>query len=84
MLLSALLGLVVIMSMLYFGTNPISLVLTIKLTFLQDSFELPRRDSSRDEEDVEMGMHQPDASDNFKRLLEEGACCLARKLSTSL
>jgi hypothetical protein len=33
---------------------------------LQDSFELHRRDSSRDEGDVEMGMHQPDASDNLK------------------
>uniref|UniRef100_A0A453JLN1 Syntaxin N-terminal domain-containing protein n=1 Tax=Aegilops tauschii subsp. strangulata TaxID=200361 RepID=A0A453JLN1_AEGTS len=33
---------------------------------IQDSFELPRRDSSRDEGDVEMGMHQIDASDNLK------------------
>ncbi|XP_020174093.1 syntaxin-132-like [Aegilops tauschii subsp. strangulata] len=33
---------------------------------LTDSFELPRRDSSRDEGDVEMGMHQIDASDNLK------------------
>ncbi|XP_044432502.1 syntaxin-132-like [Triticum aestivum] len=32
----------------------------------KDSFELHQRDSSRDEGDVEIGMHQPDASDNLK------------------
>ncbi|XP_044318338.1 syntaxin-132-like [Triticum aestivum] len=32
----------------------------------KDSFELHRRDSSRDEGDVEIGMHQPDVSDNLK------------------
>ncbi|KAM0846893.1 hypothetical protein ACQ4PT_055398 [Festuca glaucescens] len=37
---------------------------------LTDSFELPRRDSSRDG-DVEMGMHQPDASDNLKGFLKK-------------
>ncbi|TVU41518.1 hypothetical protein EJB05_15046, partial [Eragrostis curvula] len=35
-----------------------------------DSFELPRRDSSRDA-DIEMGMHQPDASDNLKDFLKK-------------
>lgn len=37
---------------------------------LQDSFELPRRDSSRDG-DIEMGMHQADASDNLKNFLKK-------------
>ncbi|KAF8732206.1 hypothetical protein HU200_016181 [Digitaria exilis] len=36
----------------------------------QDSFELPRRDSSRDA-DIEMGMHQVDASDNLKGFLKK-------------
>lgn len=36
----------------------------------QDSFELPRRDSSRDA-DIEMGMHQADASDNLKDFLKK-------------
>ncbi|ONM51489.1 Syntaxin 132 [Zea mays] len=37
---------------------------------LTDSFELPRRDSSRDA-DIEMGMHQADASDNLKDFLKK-------------
>ncbi|RLM85234.1 hypothetical protein C2845_PM04G03030 [Panicum miliaceum] len=37
---------------------------------LSDSFELPRRDSSRDA-DIEMGMHQADASDNLKDFLKK-------------
>lgn len=36
----------------------------------QDSFELPRRDTSRDA-DIEMGMHQVDASDNLKDFLKK-------------
>ena len=42
----------------------------VNIPLLQDSFELPRRDSSRDG-DVEMGMHQPDASDNLKGFLKK-------------
>jgi hypothetical protein len=37
---------------------------------LQDSFELPRQGSSRDG-DIEMGMHQADASDNLKDFLKK-------------
>ncbi|KAL5198886.1 hypothetical protein ABZP36_002398 [Zizania latifolia] len=37
---------------------------------LTDSFELPRRDSSRDG-DIEMGMHRADASDNLKDFLKK-------------
>ncbi|KAK3126448.1 hypothetical protein QOZ80_7AG0556710 [Eleusine coracana subsp. coracana] len=37
---------------------------------LTDSFELPRRDSSRDG-DIEMGTHQADASDNLKDFLKK-------------
>ncbi|KAL6880177.1 hypothetical protein ACP4OV_011742 [Aristida adscensionis] len=37
---------------------------------LSDSFELPRRDSTRDG-DIEMGMHQADASDNLKDFLKK-------------
>lgn len=40
------------------------------ILILQDSFELPRRDSSRDG-DIEMGMHQADASDNLKDFLKK-------------
>ncbi|XBH89263.1 hypothetical protein VPH35_081204 [Triticum aestivum] len=53
---------------------------------LTDSFELARRDSSRDGGDVEMGMHQPDASDNlngfFKKV--EGIEILVAKLTSLL
>jgi hypothetical protein len=42
----------------------------IDFPFVQDSFELPRRDSSRDA-DIEMGMHQADASDNLKGFLKK-------------
>ncbi|KAF7098220.1 hypothetical protein CFC21_099975 [Triticum aestivum] len=38
---------------------------------LTDSFELPRRDSSRDGGDLEMGIHQPDASDNLQAFLKK-------------
>jgi hypothetical protein len=40
------------------------------MPILQDSFELPRRDSSRDG-DIEMGMHHADASDNLKDFLKK-------------
>uniref|UniRef100_N1R4N9 Syntaxin-132 n=1 Tax=Aegilops tauschii TaxID=37682 RepID=N1R4N9_AEGTA len=52
---------------------------------LTDSFELPRRDSSRDG-DVEMGMHQPDASDNLKGFLKkvDGIESLIAKLTNLL
>uniref|UniRef100_A0ACD5UNM0 Uncharacterized protein n=2 Tax=Avena sativa TaxID=4498 RepID=A0ACD5UNM0_AVESA len=51
----------------------------------KDSFELPRRDSSRDG-DVEMGMHQPDASDNLKGFLKkvDGIESLIAKLTALL
>ena len=47
----------------------------IKVTYYnfplaQDSFKLPRRDSSRDA-NIEMGMHQADASDNLKEFLKK-------------
>uniref|UniRef100_A0A8R7R7X2 Syntaxin N-terminal domain-containing protein n=1 Tax=Triticum urartu TaxID=4572 RepID=A0A8R7R7X2_TRIUA len=38
---------------------------------LTDSFELPRRESSRDGGDLEMGIHQPDASDNLQAFLKK-------------
>ncbi|KAE8771522.1 hypothetical protein D1007_56611 [Hordeum vulgare] len=42
-------------------------------TCFHDSFELPRLDSSRDGEDLEMGMHRPDASDNVQGFLKKSA-----------
>ncbi|KAF7063288.1 hypothetical protein CFC21_069814 [Triticum aestivum] len=53
---------------------------------LTDSFELLRRDSSRDEGDVEMGIHQLDASDNLKGFLNKvnGIKSLIAKLTSLL
>ncbi|KAM3245732.1 hypothetical protein ACQJBY_056838 [Aegilops geniculata] len=50
---------------------------------LTDSFELPRRDSSRD---LEMGMHQPDASDNLQAFFNkvDGIDSLIAKLTSLL
>jgi hypothetical protein len=42
----------------------------LSIPILQDSFELPGRDSSRDR-DIEMGMNQADASDNLKDFLKK-------------
>ncbi|XP_044973611.1 syntaxin-132-like [Hordeum vulgare subsp. vulgare] len=53
---------------------------------LTDSFELPRLDSSRDGEDLEMGMHRPDASDNVQGFLKkvDGINSLIAKLTSLL
>jgi hypothetical protein len=42
----------------------------VNIQLLQGFFKLRRRDSSRDG-DVEMGMHQPDASANLKGFLKK-------------
>jgi hypothetical protein len=55
---------------LFCATAAVHLLHIVNIPLLQDSFELPRRDSSRDG-DVEMGMHQPDASDNLKGFLKK-------------
>ncbi|KAF7063295.1 hypothetical protein CFC21_069822 [Triticum aestivum] len=53
---------------------------------LTDSFELPPWDSSRDWGDVEMGMHQPGASDNLKGFFKKvhGIKSLIAKLTSLL